>query len=57
MRTICVHEPSRHRKSTIAEAFREEYGSRWEEESPEAIEATDRYVAEYGLPLAKYPLF
>jgi antitoxin CcdA len=57
MRTICVHEPSRHRKSTIAEAFREEYGSRWEEENREAIEATDRYVAEYGLPLAKYPLF
>jgi antitoxin CcdA len=41
----------------IAEAVREEKVRRWKEENREAIEATNRYVAEHGLPLARYRQF
>ncbi|MBV8632002.1 MAG: type II toxin-antitoxin system CcdA family antitoxin [Silvibacterium sp.] len=32
-------------------------GRRWLEENREAIESSNRYVAEHGLPLAKHRLF
>lgn len=41
----------------IAEAVREEKVRRWKEENREAIEATNRYVEEHGLPLAEYRQF
>jgi antitoxin CcdA len=41
----------------IAEAVREEKVRRWQEENREAIEATNRYVEEHGLPLAEYRQF
>jgi antitoxin CcdA len=41
----------------IAEAVREERVRRWQEENREAIEATNRYVEEHGLPLAEYRQF
>ena len=31
--------------------------ARWNEENREAIEASNRYVEEHGLPLAKYRMF
>ncbi len=41
----------------IAEAVREEKARRWKEENREAIEATNRYIEEHGLPLAEYRQF
>ncbi len=41
----------------IAEAVRDEKARRWKEENREAIEATNRYVAEQGLPMARYRQF
>jgi antitoxin CcdA len=41
----------------IAEAVREEKVRRWKEENREAIEATNRYIEEHGLPLAEYRQF
>lgn len=34
--------------------MREEKTRRWKEENAEAIADANRYIAEYGLPLAKY---
>lgn len=41
----------------IAEAVRDEKARRWKEDNREAIEATNRYVARHGLPLARYRQF
>lgn len=41
----------------LAKQISEERGRRWLEENREAIEASNAYVAEHGLPLEKYRLF
>ena len=41
----------------LARQISEERGRRWLEENREAIEASNAYVAEHGLPLEKYRLF
>ena len=38
-------------------AVREERRRRWIEQNREAMEASNAYVAEHGLPLAKYRMF
>jgi len=48
---------SREAEKGIAEAVREEKTRRWKEENAEAIADANRYVAEHGLPLAKYRMF
>lgn len=41
----------------LARQISDERGRRWLEENREAIEASNAYVAEHGLPLEKYRLF
>ena len=41
----------------LSEEIRAERNRRWLEENREAIEASNAYVAEHGLPLEKYRLF
>ena len=41
----------------LSEEIRAERNRRWKEENREAIEASNAYVAEHGLPLEKYRLF
>ena len=41
----------------LAKQISDERGRRWLEENREAIEASNAYVAEHGLPLEKYRLF
>lgn len=41
----------------LSAAVKAEKERRWREENAEAIESWNRYVAEYGLPLAKYRMF
>ena len=41
----------------IAKAVADEKAKRWLEENKEALESSNRYVEENGLPLAKYRLF
>ena len=41
----------------LARHISHERGRRWLEENREAIEASNAYVAEHGLPLEKYRLF
>ena len=48
---------SREAENGIADAVREEKTRRWKEENAEAIADANRYVAEHGLPLAKYRMF
>jgi antitoxin CcdA len=48
---------SRAAEDGIARAVREEKTRRWKEENAEAIADANRYVAEHGLPLAKYRMF
>ena len=48
---------SREAEKGIADAVREEKTRRWKEENAEAIADANRYVAEHGLPLAKYRMF
>lgn len=48
---------SREAEKGIAQAVREEKTRRWKEENAEAIADANRYIAEHGLPLAKYRMF
>ncbi|WP_370322327.1 type II toxin-antitoxin system CcdA family antitoxin [Oricola sp.] len=48
---------SREAEKGIADAVREEKTRRWKEDNAEAIADANRYVAEHGLPLAKYRMF
>jgi antitoxin CcdA len=48
---------SRVAEASIAKAVSEEKSRRWREENREAIESSNRYVEEHGLPLAKYRMF
>jgi antitoxin CcdA len=41
----------------LARQISDERGRRWLEENREAIEASNAYVAEHGLPLEKHRLF
>jgi antitoxin CcdA len=41
----------------LERAVREERRRRWIEENREAMEASNKWVAEHGLPLAKYRMF
>lgn len=41
----------------IAAAVSAEKSRRWKEENREAIESSNAYVEEHGLPLAKYRMF
>ena len=41
----------------LSDAVSAERIRRWQEENSEALEAANAYVAEYGLPLAKYRMF
>jgi antitoxin CcdA len=41
----------------LVAAVKAEMGRRWKEENREAIESWNPYVAEHGLPLAKYRRF
>lgn len=41
----------------IAAAVSAERSRRWKEENREAIESSNAYVREHGLPLAKYRMF
>ena len=45
---------SREAENGIAKAVSEEKARRWKEENAEAIEGANRYLAEHGLPFAKY---
>jgi len=48
---------SRAAETGIAEAVRKEKERLWKEENREAIESSNRWVEEHGLPLAKYRQF
>ncbi|GLS30430.1 antitoxin CcdA [Mesorhizobium albiziae] len=48
---------SRAAEAGIAKAVADEKARRWLEENKEAIESSNRYVEENGLPLAKYRPF
>ena len=48
---------SRAAEDGIARAVAEERSRRWKEENREAIESSNRYVEEHGLPLSKYRMF
>ena len=48
---------SRAAETGIAEAVRMEKERLWKEENREAIESSNRWVEEHGLPLAKYRQF
>jgi len=41
----------------LAQAVKKARGERWLEENKAALDAYNDYVAEHGLPLAKYRLF
>lgn len=41
----------------LEQAVQQERRKRWIEDNREAMEASNAYVAEHGLPLAKYRLF
>lgn len=41
----------------LAMAVRAERDKRWQEENVSAIESWNRYIAEHGLPLARYRTF
>ncbi|WP_010217361.1 type II toxin-antitoxin system CcdA family antitoxin [Sphingomonas sp. PAMC 26621] len=41
----------------LSDAVSAERIRRWQEDNREALEAANAYVAEYGLPLAKYRMF
>lgn len=48
---------SRAAEAGIARAVAEEKKRRWIEENRAALESSNRYVEQHGLPLAKYRLF
>ncbi|MET0574458.1 MAG: type II toxin-antitoxin system CcdA family antitoxin [Mesorhizobium sp.] len=48
---------SRAAEAGIAKAVADEKARRWLEENKEAIESSNRFVEENGLPLAKYRPF
>ena len=48
---------SRVAEQGIAKAVSTEKSRRWKEENREALESSNRYVEEHGLPLAKYRMF
>lgn len=48
---------SRAAEDGISKAVREEKTRRWKEDNAEAIADWNRWVAEHGLPLAKYRMF
>lgn len=48
---------SRAAEAGIAAAVKAEKGRLWKEENREAIESSNRWVEEHGLPLAKYRQF
>ena len=48
---------SRACEAGLAAALKEERKRRWQEENREAIEASNAYVAKFGLPLARYRQF
>jgi antitoxin CcdA len=48
---------SRAAEAGIAEAVRKEKERLWREENREALESSNRWVEEHGLPLAKYRQF
>lgn len=48
---------SRAAEAGIAEAVRAEKERLWKEENREALESSNRWVEEHGLPLAKYRQF
>ena len=48
---------SRAAEAGIAGAVKAEKERRWKEENREAIESSNRWVEEHGLPLAKYRQF
>ena len=48
---------SRAAENGIAEAVRAEKERLWLEENREALESSNAYVTEHGLPLAKYRMF
>jgi antitoxin CcdA len=48
---------SRVAEESIAKAVSTEKSRRWKEENREALESSNRYVEEHGLPLAKYRMF
>lgn len=48
---------SRAAEAGIAEAVRAEKERRWKEENREALESSNRWVEEHGVPLAKYRQF
>ena len=48
---------SRAAEHGIADAVRKEKERAWKEENREAIESSNRWVEEHGLPLARYRQF
>lgn len=44
-------------EAALRDASKKERIRRWQEESKEAIDANNAWVAEHGLPLAKYRMF
>jgi antitoxin CcdA len=48
---------SRAAEMGIAEAVKAEKGRRWREENREALESSNAWVEQHGLPLAKYRQF
>ena len=48
---------SRAAEAGISDAVRKEKERRWKEENREALESSNRWVEEHGLPLAKYRQF
>jgi len=48
---------SRAAEEGIARAVKAEKERRWREENAEALEASNRWVKEHGLPLAQYRMF
>lgn len=48
---------SRAAEAGTAKAVRAEKGRRWLEEHREALESSNAWVENYGLPLAKYRMF
>lgn len=48
---------SRAAESGIAEAVAAERTRRWKEENRDALESSNEYVRQHGLPLEKYRLF
>jgi antitoxin CcdA len=48
---------SRAAEAGLREAVRKAKGEAWLRENAEALESSNRYVEEHGLPLAKYRMF